>query len=153
MTGGPDDVAAGDTAPEASMRCPACGARNVPTADWCSQCFANLGDDIPIGASLDGPPARTPGVPPAGTRVTSEDDGRDVREADGRVEWRCGVCQGWNALELASCHTCATPRRGFGPESRLQPGHVRTARRVAWAVASVAVALLLVAGALALFAR
>ena len=107
------------------MTCPSCGARNPPDAAWCTQCFARFGanDPTPAGGGLghgerdrDEPVA----APRNGTSTPGEDagvqasGGRDVRERNGVVEWRCRTCESWNPLLAGSCAVCESPRRGFG---------------------------------------
>jgi len=99
------------------MRCPACDARNIDQAGWCTQCFASLTnppDLAPVPASGGprdgGEPAELPGPVVATTPVTAG----DIRERDGEVEWRCRSCGGWARLTDAHCTVCGSIRRGFG---------------------------------------
>lgn len=99
------------------MRCPACGARNSPTADWCTQCYADLRPP-PTAESAPTPDADAD----AGRGRVTEDRGtgpedepsRDVRSVEGEVEWRCGRCGTWSPLDAVTCVTCDGPRTGFG---------------------------------------
>jgi hypothetical protein len=115
------------------MRCGSCGARNPETADWCSQCFVPLGaapataaDDDPAPVLGDDPapvlgdeppdrPARDPATGPVDAAPGATDGGgRDVRERDGEVEWRCATCEAWSSLHAPRCERCGAPRTGFG---------------------------------------
>lgn len=119
------------------MRCPTCGARNPEDAVWCTQCYASFtapappADPYPAAgvdtgtspdpgspARADGPEVLADGHPgsgdpsdPAGRAPVT---GRDIREVDGQVEWRCAVCGSWMPLEAALCGTCGSARTGFG---------------------------------------
>lgn len=113
------------------QQCPACGARNAASADWCTQCFT------PFGAAPAPPPAPSPPAPVAPTappasshapdaigevdeldivqrqqadaaRGLAARDGR-FREVDGRVQWMCTTCIEWNSLDQVRCRVCGTP--------------------------------------------
>jgi ribosomal protein L40E len=122
------------------VRCPECGARNSEDATWCTQCYADVrgADHGATGAASPVPPA--PGgspaagqpalpVPPAdgvpadrpGEPAGADGRHRDVRDRDGRIEWRCAACEGWNPLEAASCLVCGSERRGFGEPTPREP--------------------------------
>lgn len=133
------------------MRCPACGAHNPDGASWCSQCYTAFGgppgragepgtgpageaDRAPAPDVTDAPPPVTPGAPGGARREVG--NGRDVREVDGNVEWRCRACDGWSPLLASTCLTCASPRQGFGDPAT--PSHRELSPATALAV-SVAV--------------
>lgn len=105
------------------MRCPGCGALNPESADWCSQCYADLRpaeetappvDDATAARDVTGAPsspAPEPGGPAGPTPRTEELDtgaGR-FRRRDGELEWRCAVCDDWNPLGAGACASCGTP--------------------------------------------
>lgn len=121
------------------MRCPNCGARNPAEATWCTQCYARFEEATAVEPSPPEPPAPDgvteieatlePGV------VSAEDDGApgagpvevgDVRQIDGVIEWRCGTCASWVALESELCAVCGAPRSGFGeaPRSEVPVGEL-----------------------------
>lgn len=97
------------------VRCPQCGARNRPDADWCTQCYVRL-DEPPAPAPAPAAPAAVPSPQqqPAGDDATAADgtlrsgDGR-FRQTDEGLEWVCGVCQEWNPIERVTCRVCSTP--------------------------------------------
>lgn len=101
------------------IRCAACGARNAPDADWCTQCFTPLGIETPepepdaaaAPSSLDGAgeaAAATGAAPPAPGGELRSGEGR-FRQTDEGLEWACGVCQEWNPIERVTCKVCSTP--------------------------------------------
>lgn len=103
------------------MRCGACGARNAEDAAWCTQCYATLvaasaveaaGSELRTATPADGT-AQSEALPSDSPGADSW-TGRDVRAVDGEVEWRCGTCDSWVALETPLCGTCGAPRSGFG---------------------------------------
>ena len=97
-------------APE-KVRCPSCGAKNPPDAEWCGQCLKRfeappppppLAETAPPGAppppaSAEERPQVKPGVERAGFRST--EDG---------ILWRCSSCDTENALEEQACTVCGT---------------------------------------------
>lgn len=114
------------------MRCPACGARNSPRAEWCSQCYATLGDAPepepsapPAAGASTGPVASddatddvespgdvegtaTGGPPPTRDEDPSTDD-RGFRQGEDGLEWGCQVCGTWNDIDAVVCATCGEP--------------------------------------------
>jgi hypothetical protein len=109
--------------------CPACGARNSATADWCSLCYTPLRTEPPVAEapvaeapvpepSAAAPRAGRPSVAePAsdGARTTSS-DGR-FRRTDEGLDWRCAACETWNPIERQSCSSCRAPfTRTIAPE-------------------------------------
>ena len=106
------------------VSCPNCGARNATAAAWCTQCFAPLGQGG-AGVQPDPQPDPQPDAeePPVsrqggrdGAAAAADPDaaGRDIRQRDGEVEWRCDACETWQPLGLIHCGTCGTVRTGFG---------------------------------------
>lgn len=112
------------------MRCPGCGALNPDTAAWCGQCY----QDLAVAPTQGSPPPDGPAAVPAGAGR-----GRDVREVDGRLEWRCRACDSWNALEAPDCGGCGAPRTGFGEFGR-PPVHSGRAWPSSWLLGLTVVA-------------
>lgn len=116
---------------DGTVRCEACGARNVEGAAWCTQCYAPFGaapeppaapappTDPPPAAGPDSAPSPADGPEQSASGGSAVEVG-NVRELDGVVEWRCVTCGSWTPLELASCATCGAPRSGFGDQGRSQ---------------------------------
>ncbi len=129
------------------MRCPACGARNAETAEWCTQCYVRL-DGASSGAPAaapDGPPAAPTTTPPATHEVTpgpatgpapvtpevpagsgpgpgaeATSDGRFRRTPEG-IDWRCELCETWNPLERTTCSSCRSPfARTIAPTAEVE---------------------------------
>lgn len=113
------------------MRCPACGARNPDTAEWCSQCYTTLTEPEPApdpapgpGPEPDPPPpdaSRSGAVPSpargaattgtAGAGATAGGGGvvgtsERFRQTDEGIDWRCEVCDSWSPIERTTCATC-----------------------------------------------
>jgi hypothetical protein len=134
------------------MRCGSCGARNPDTADWCSQCFVALGSapaatgdapgvapaptDDPASTRDATPHDRSPGDPAPGpvdeAPGATDDGGRDVRERDGEVEWRCATCDAWSSLHAPRCERCGAPRTGFGVDQPEALGPEDAEQLVVW---------------------
>lgn len=116
-------------APE-KVRCPSCGAKNPPGAQWCGQCLKRfqappppppvappVAEDTTVAAperhapaaQPDAGPAIKPGVERGGFRSTEEG-----------ILWRCSSCENENRLEEQVCAVCGTPfaevMRPPGPE-------------------------------------
>jgi hypothetical protein len=70
--------------------------------------FLQTSTDVSGGAAEAAPSSTDPSSEPAGRTD------RDIREIDGRVEWRCSTCASWVALENPVCATCGAARVGFG---------------------------------------
>lgn len=81
------------------IACPACGARNSESAEWCTLCAVRLGSPAPDVAV----PAPTP-VPQA----TAHREPTPADDTDGEPRWTCRVCGGVNPLSENLCATCAT---------------------------------------------
>lgn len=103
------------------MRCPRCGARNPEGADWCTQCYADLGP-----APEEPETVPTPGEPAdedetAGVTGDLRSGGGRFRTRDEQLEWRCAVCGEWNPLGAGACAVCGTPfGRTLGGEDEEQ---------------------------------
>ena len=87
------------------VRCPACGAKNAPDAEWCGQCLRRFEASPPppapgTAAPDTAPPAESvkPGVQHGGFRSTEEG-----------ILWRCSSCDTENRLEESACTVCGTP--------------------------------------------
>lgn len=96
------------------IRCPQCGARNSPDADWCTQCYTRLDEPPAPPPAPVGTPAGDPG--PAGGEAATAGGETELRSGEGRfrqapdgLEWRCGVCQEWNPMERVTCAVCSSP--------------------------------------------
>lgn len=132
--------------------CRSCGARNAASAWWCTQCYTPLDE-----SRVADRPERDPAPPAGGRQAAAGDtdaaadpgdtggdparhdadtDGRDIRERDGEVEWRCGLCGSWQPLGRSHCATCGTERTGFGY-------HPRPQRRSAPSVTALAAGVVL----------
>ena len=137
------------------MNCPACGARNSDTAEWCTQCYESLVEPEPEPTPpTPSPPAAPPQpqAPPGATDPTAApepapsvggpDEPRTVGESeqnvrrsgqfrriDDRFEWVCRVCDTWNEVGVLRCQLCGV---GFGesvaPE---EPEEIEVAEPVA----------------------
>lgn len=94
-------------APE-KLRCPSCGAKNSPDAQWCGQCLKRF----------DAPPPPPPVAEPAGTPAPVAEDRPQVkpgvehgrfRSTEEGILWRCSSCDTENRLEEQACAVCGTP--------------------------------------------
>ncbi len=114
------------------MRCPACGAHNPDSAEWCTQCFAALTQGPPgetqpepaIGVVGQREPGAQPIEDDPGALVDTAadadreraEDGGSVTTADSRfrrtsegIDWQCEVCEVWNPIERTTCKSCHQP--------------------------------------------
>jgi len=89
-------------------RCPNCGALVSEDAEWCGQCFTNLGEPPPS------PPVPAPAI--AETPATADAVGaaataptRPAREEPTGAFWPCPVCGTRNPIVLEACEVCGTP--------------------------------------------
>lgn len=103
--------------------CSQCGARNPPSAVWCGQCFAPLGDQVDetevlatAGDLVEPPTAALEDVvtPPSPDAVPA--DGHPEGTAPPRSDiWVCSVCEVTNPLAVEACAACGTSIfRSFG---------------------------------------
>ncbi|HEX2059046.1 MAG TPA: hypothetical protein VHI71_11850 [Actinomycetota bacterium] len=96
-------------APE-KLRCPSCGAKNPPDAEWCGQCLKRFEAPPPP------PPAPEPaadaapagGDQPAPQIKPGVERGR-FRSTEEGILWRCSSCDNENRLEEQACTVCGTP--------------------------------------------
>lgn len=104
------------------ITCPACGARNSETAEWCTLCAVRLGS-APEHVSSEAPPraasAREPSATEAADSGVSRPDPAEpptsatagagaTRSGTGEPRWTCRVCGDTNPLSVNLCGTCAT---------------------------------------------
>lgn len=92
-------------APE-KVRCPSCGAKNPPEAEWCGQCLKRF--------QAPPPPPPAPAPPQvtgdAGTRpgpVPGVERG-NFRSTEAGILWRCTSCDSENPLQEPACLVCGT---------------------------------------------
>ncbi|HEX2296765.1 MAG TPA: hypothetical protein VHN37_15840 [Actinomycetota bacterium] len=106
-------------APE-RVRCPSCGAKNPPDAQWCGQCLKVFrAAPPPPPAEVAGGPERAeppaspgPPAPPAaegGPAVKPGVERGNFRSTEDGILWRCTSCDTENRLEEPSCTVCGTP--------------------------------------------
>lgn len=95
----------------AKTRCPSCGAKNAPDAEWCGQCLERFEAPPPPP-----PPPPPPAAPSRGPEATG--DGPMVkpgvqrggfRSTEDGILWRCSSCDAENRLEEPACTVCGTP--------------------------------------------
>lgn len=104
-------------APE-KLRCPSCGAKNPPDAQWCGQCLKRF-EAPPPPPPLGAVRADAPAAPPqAGVKAGVERG--NFRSTDEGILWRCTSCDNENRLEEPACTVCGTlfaeAMRPPGPE-------------------------------------
>ena len=95
-------------APE-KLRCPSCGAKNPPDAQWCGQCLKRFEAPPPPPPVVDAPPA--PPAPPDATSAAVVKPGVErgnFRSTDEGILWRCTSCDTENRLEEQACSVCGT---------------------------------------------
>jgi ribosomal protein L40E len=107
----------------AELRCPDCGARNAPGAQWCGQCLTRFGE----APEAEGP-KETGGLPAAPDASPRAPVDGSPFEVDGDVvTWRCSVCEARNPLEAGACSVCGAElalglRSPSGEIRRRDPG-------------------------------
>lgn len=104
-------------APE-RLRCPSCGAKNPPDAQWCGQCLTRFqGSAPPPPPPAPPPPAVAADAPasPAGATVKAGVESGAFRSTDEGILWRCSSCDSENPLEATACVVCGT---SFGESFR-----------------------------------
>lgn len=94
----------------------------------------DAGRDGPDGGrSVTGAPTRPPSEA-SDARTGAPTAGRDIRERDGEVEWRCPTCDGWSPLGAASCARCGAARTGFGEDAAPSVSPEDGDQLVAWSL-------------------
>lgn len=102
-------------APE-KVRCPSCGAKNAPDAQWCGQCLKRFEAPPPP------PPVAVP-EPESSAAHAPEPEPTDAgtvtvkpgvqhggfRSTEEGILWRCSSCDTENRLEEPACTVCGTP--------------------------------------------
>lgn len=90
------------------MRCPACGATNPDTAQWCGQCLTRFNEPEPEPAPAPAPaPAAQPSAakpPPQASSTASE----GFRRQGDDLEWACPSCGEFNSIDELHCAVCGT---------------------------------------------
>lgn len=97
-------------APE-RVRCPSCGAKNPPDAEWCGQCLKRFQAPPPPPPAAPGPAATSePAAPAAGgePRVKPGVERGSFRSTEEGILWRCASCDAENPLEAPACAICGT---------------------------------------------
>src|SRR5918997_1307320 len=102
-------------APE-RVRCPSCGAKNPPGAQWCGQCLARFeAAPPPPPPPPAAPPAGPPSAPPQDPASTPAAEPGAVkpgvergafRSTEEGIFWRCSSCDVENTLEEPACVVC-----------------------------------------------
>ncbi|MDQ3951820.1 MAG: zinc ribbon domain-containing protein [Actinomycetota bacterium] len=94
-------------APE-KLRCPSCGAKNPPDAQWCGQCLKRF--DAPPPPPPVAETGRAP-APPGEDRpqVKPGVEHGSFRSTEEGILWRCSSCDNENRLEEQTCAVCGTP--------------------------------------------
>lgn len=95
------------------VRCPSCGAKNAPGAQWCGQCLQRF--EAPpapppapsIAVPDAAPQTEAPEVPPAEGVKPGVQHG-DFRSTEEGILWRCSSCDTENRLEEPACTVCGT---------------------------------------------
>lgn len=94
-------------APE-KLRCPSCGAKNPPDAEWCGQCLKRFQAPPPPPPVAETPPP--PSAPEgAATAVKPGVERGNFRSTEEGILWRCTSCDNENRLEEQACSVCGTP--------------------------------------------
>ena len=124
-------------APE-KVRCPSCGAKNPPGAEWCGQCLKRFQAPPPPppatspaveaapAPSVPAPvtPVDAPAASPAGPPIKPGVERAGFRSTEDGILWRCSSCENENRLEEQACTVCGT---AFA-ESMRPPGPERPQR-------------------------
>ena len=112
-------------APE-KVRCPSCGAKNPPDAQWCGQCLKRFQappppppvSAVPATAAPEAPAAPAEAEAPSGVKPGIERG--NFRSTEEGILWRCTSCDTENRLEEPVCTVCgkafAEAMRPPGPE-------------------------------------
>lgn len=105
------------------VRCPSCGAKNAPDAQWCGQCLQRFDAPPPPPApAVAAPEAPAPEAPPAeGVKPGVQHGG--FRSTEEGILWRCSSCDTENRLEEAACTVCGTAfAEAMRPPAPERPG-------------------------------
>ena len=93
------------------MQCPACGATNPDSAQWCGQCLQRFGQQAaptraPAPSSADPAPfASATQTPPAPSTAPSSEG---FRRDGGNLQWECPSCGQFNDIDDLHCVICGT---------------------------------------------
>lgn len=103
------------------IRCPHCRATNAEGAQWCSQCYAALGEaadaqpqpgtEDPAPAAPTSGPAPTGSATPTASATPAGEPASDsgLRRGEDGLEWICVACESVNPIEASSCAACGLP--------------------------------------------
>lgn len=96
-------------APE-KLRCPSCGAKNAPGAEWCGQCLKRFQAPPPPPPPpvVEAAPA-TPAAPTSEAAIKPGVERAGFRSTEEGILWRCSQCENENRLEDEACSVCGTP--------------------------------------------
>ena len=92
-------------APE-KTRCPSCGAKNPPEAEWCGQCLKRFQAPPPPPPVTDVREPAPPAAPGAPSPVKPGVERAGFRSTEEGILWRCSSCETENPLEQPSCMVC-----------------------------------------------
>ncbi|MDQ3981690.1 MAG: zinc ribbon domain-containing protein, partial [Actinomycetota bacterium] len=93
-------------APE-KVRCPSCGAKNPPDAEWCGQCLKRFQAPPPPPPSVVADPDAP--ASPEDRAVRPGVERGAFRSTEDGILWRCSSCDTENRLEEPACTVCGTP--------------------------------------------
>ena len=99
-------------APE-KVRCPSCGARNAPDAQWCGQCLQRFSapeppPPPPPPLDLVETPGNQPAAPLLAPVVKPGIEAGGFRSTEEGLFWRCTSCETENPLAAPACTVCGT---------------------------------------------
>jgi ribosomal protein L40E len=111
-------------------RCRACGAAVPPAAQWCSLCYADLREPVPVREPVTVPETpsapldaavlaptvvqavqpQAPSVPspaePAADPITSPSEGKHAAAVGDTLGWPCPRCGAQVPISLDACNSC-----------------------------------------------
>jgi hypothetical protein len=90
----------------AKVRCPACGAKNAPDAEWCGQCLRRFEAVPPPPPPAAAPDETAPATGSTAEGVTPGVQRGDFRSTEEGILWRCSSCETENRLEESACKVC-----------------------------------------------
>ncbi|MGI9018407.1 MAG: hypothetical protein ACR2HR_15105 [Euzebya sp.] len=99
------------------MICPGCNATNSDTATFCGQCYG----------SFEAPPEPLTAPEEVPWLVTGA--GKERRDPDGQVLWRCAVCATSNPATAYICEVCGAKMDAEAPDPDARPVDWAAARR------------------------